>query len=100
MKTLQTIHHAMAASTTRSCSGIRDKSFSIGLLLSLFFGLTMPAQAIVYTLSNEIEENRVLAFDINERTNRINEIGSFSTGGTGTGAPIGNQSALTTDDSD
>ncbi|MCI0654947.1 MAG: lactonase family protein [Methylococcaceae bacterium] len=57
------------------------------------------ASAIVYTASNEIEGNRVIAFDIGRNGNPV-EIGSFATGGTGTGAPLGNQSALATDASD
>lgn len=71
---------------------------SMGLLLS--FGIIQPALAIVYTASNEVSGNRVIAFDIENETDNLVEIGSFPTGGTGTGAPLGNQSALTTDASD
>lgn len=74
------------------------------LLLSLSFiialMLSQPASAIVYTASNEADGNRVIAFDIDEDSGNLSEIGSFPTDGTGTGAPLGNQSALTTDASD
>jgi 6-phosphogluconolactonase (cycloisomerase 2 family) len=68
--------------------------FSLGL------GFLQPADAIVYTSSNEAASNRVLAFDINLATGNLIELDSFPTGGTGTGAPLGNQSAITTDASD
>jgi 6-phosphogluconolactonase (cycloisomerase 2 family) len=71
-----------------------------GLALSMMIGLAFPADAIVYTSSNEAEGNRVIAFDIKKRSGNLVEIGSFDTGGTGTGAPIGNQAALATDASD
>jgi 6-phosphogluconolactonase (cycloisomerase 2 family) len=76
----------------------RFTTVSVFILFALF--LSQPASAIVYTSSNEISENRVIAFDISEDSDNLIEIGSFPTGGTGTGAPIGNQSALTTDASD
>ncbi|WP_447971366.1 hypothetical protein [Nitrospira sp. M1] len=57
------------------------------------------AHAIVYTASNEVNGNDVIAFDIDSRGN-LSEIGRFPTGGTGTGGPLGNQAALTTDASD
>ncbi len=68
------------------------------LLISL--SLSQPAAALVYTASNEAEGNRVIVFDITEDAGNLIEIGSFPTGGTGTGAPLGNQSALITDASD
>ncbi len=68
------------------------------LLISL--SLSQPAAALVYTASNEAEGNRVIVFDITEDGGNLIEIGSFPTGGTGTGAPLGNQSALITDASD
>ena len=71
-----------------------------GLALSLIFGLSFPADAIVYTSSNEADGNRVIAFDIKKPSGNLVEIGSFVTGGFGTGAPIGNQAALATDASD
>lgn len=67
--------------------------------LSLGLALSLPAQAIVYTASNEVDGNRVIAFDVDRDGSPV-EIGSFDTQGTGTGAPIGNQAALTTDASD
>ncbi len=70
------------------------------VIVLLMFGFSWAAQAIVYTASNEAEGNRVIAFDIEKRSGKLVEIGSFDTQGTGTGAPIGNQSALTTDASD
>jgi len=72
-------------------------------LLALTLGLATSAQAVVYTLSNETENNRVIAFDIDKSAiggPQIKEIGSFRTRGRGTGAPLGNQSAITTDESD
>ena len=68
--------------------------------LSLAAGLSIPAAAIVYTSSNEVDGNRVIAFDADKRSGQLVEIGSFDTRGTGTGAPIGNQAALATDASD
>ena len=62
-------------------------------------GISGMAQAIVYTASNEVSGNDVIAFDINSRGN-LTEIGRFPTQGTGTGTPLGNQAALTTDASD
>ena len=69
------------------------------LLLMITAGFSLSAQAIVYTASNEATGNQVIAFDINSN-GRLIEIGRFETQGTGTGAPLGNQSALTTDASD
>ena len=71
---------------------------SSAVLLSIL-GWSGMAQAIVYTASNEISGNDVIAFDINSRGN-LTEIGRFPTQGTGTGTTLGNQSALTTDASD
>lgn len=61
--------------------------------------LTNTASAIVYTLGNEAGANEVIAFDLDEQGG-IFEVGRFPTQGTGSGAPLGNQSALTTDASD
>ena len=71
----------------------------VGAALSLSLAAGPGAQADVYTISNEVTGNRVIAFDI-LRDGDLKEIGSFDTGGTGTGAVLGNQSALTTDASD
>lgn len=79
---------------------LKKQLVNLSAALSLMAGLSLPAQAIVYTASNETTGNRVLAFDINERTGAFTQIGDFDTQGTGTGAPIGNQAALTTDASD
>lgn len=68
--------------------------------LMLAIGYLQPAFALVYTASNEAEGNRVLAFDVDADAGKLVEIGSFPTGGTGTGTALGNQSALTTDASD
>ena len=78
----------------------RKQLSEFGAAVLLMFGLIMPVQAIVYTLGNEVNGNRVIAFDVKKRSGKIREIGSFDTQGTGTGAPIGNQAALTTDASD
>ncbi len=76
------------------------RMFAISLSFIMAILLSQPASAIVYTSSNESEGNRVIAFDISEKTGNLIAINSFPTGGTGTGAPLGNQSALTTDASD
>ncbi len=75
---------------------------TLTLVLSFAFAIMVshPASAIVYTSSNEADGNHVIAFDISPDSGNLIEIGSFPTGGTGTGAPLGNQSALTTDASD
>ncbi len=72
----------------------------LGYCLFISLSLAQTAAALVYTASNEFEGNRVIVFDITDDAGNLVEIGSFPTGGTGTGAPIGNQSALTTDASD
>lgn len=68
----------------------------IAFLLSAVF----PAHAIIYTSSNEASGNRVIAFDVLKPSGNLIEIGSFDTQGTGSGGPLGNQSALTTDAGD
>lgn len=78
---------------------MKFKNIFTGTMFSALLASTFPASAIVYTASNEVAGNRVIAFDISNRGVPI-EIGSFDTQGTGTGAPIGNQSALATDASD
>ncbi len=82
------------------------KTFKLNILnityqtiLVTVLSLTTTAHAIVYTLGNETNGNQVIAFDVNNR-GKITEIGRFDTQGTGTGATLGNQSALTTDASD
>lgn len=77
----------------------RSKKIILRSILAAGLGLSLSAQAIVYTASNESTGNRVIAYDIN-KWGRLQEIGSFPTGGTGTGAPLGNQAALATDASD
>jgi 6-phosphogluconolactonase len=82
-------------------------------VLKLFAGLVaaaslIPAEAnadfkhhfkssdTVYTLSNEPNGNRVLAFD--QRSNgRLAAGAEYPTGGLGTGAGLGNQGALASD---
>lgn len=86
--------------TTGILCGFSKQLYGIGAALALLLGVSLPAQAIVYTLSNEAEGNRVIAFDVVNDDGDLVEIGSFDTLGTGTGAPIGNQAALTTDASD
>lgn len=76
------------------------KMLGIGVVCCLILGFSLPAAAIVYTSSNEADGNRVIAFDIIKPSGNLLEIGSFDTRGKGTGAPIGNQGALTTDASD
>jgi 6-phosphogluconolactonase (cycloisomerase 2 family) len=74
--------------------------FRLSYCALISLSLSQPATALVYTSSNEAEGNRVIVFDITEDAGNLIEIGSFPTGGTGTGASLGNQSALTTDASD
>lgn len=69
------------------------------IALATGLSLALPAEAIVYTSSNEASGNQVIAFDVNERGRPI-ELGRFDTQGIGTGDPLGNQSALATDASD
>lgn len=69
------------------------------LAASAVLTASMSAQAIVYTVGNEVDKNEVIAFDLDKR-GKPYEIGRFDTQGTGTGAPLGNQAALTTDASD
>lgn len=78
---------------------MKSKFLLTAMMLPLVLGLSLPAEAIVYTLSNESDSNRVIAFDV-YGYGRLVQIGAFDTQGTGTGAPIGNQSALATDASD
>lgn len=51
-------------------------------------------QSTVYTLSNEVEGNRILVYTRNG-DGTIMPSGSFDTGGTGSGSELGNQSAIT-----
>lgn len=90
----------MKISLLKNYSSVYERFTTVSVFILFALFLSQPASAIVYTSSNEISENRVIAFDISEDSNNLIEIGSFPTGGTGTGAPIGNQSALTTDASD
>ncbi|GJL74086.1 beta-propeller fold lactonase family protein [Nitrosomonas sp.] len=75
------------------------KKLILTLLVTITLLLSVSAQAIVYTISNELNGNDVIAFDVSSRGN-IKEIGRFDTQGLGTGTTLGNQSALTTDASD
>ncbi len=78
---------------------MKTKALMGAAILALALGISLPAAAVVYTASNEASGNQVIAFDIDSRGN-ITEIGRFDTQGLGTGAPLGNQGALTTDASD
>lgn len=78
---------------------MKTKALLGAAILVITLGLSLPAAAVVYTAGNEAWGNQVIAFDIDSRGN-ITEIGRFDTEGLGTGAPLGNQSALTTDASD
>lgn len=48
---------------------------------------------MVYTMGNEVSGNEVIAFK-SSNDGRLNAAGSYATGGTGTGAGLGNQGAL------
>ncbi|MEZ4954013.1 MAG: beta-propeller fold lactonase family protein [Saprospiraceae bacterium] len=50
-------------------------------------------QSTVYTLSNEVSGNEVIAFDRN-KDGTITESGRYATGGLGSGGGLGNQGAL------
>lgn len=76
------------------------KTLGIGTLSVVIATLSIPAGAVVYTSSNEIAGNRVIAFDVDKSNGQLIELNSFETGGTGTGAPLGNQAAMATDASD
>ncbi|MCF7984115.1 MAG: lactonase family protein [Thiohalocapsa sp.] len=76
-----------------------DQRLLAGLTLAVGLGLSVPASAVVYTASNEVTANEIIAFDV-ERDGTLSEIGRFDTQGAGTGTPLGNQSALATDASD
>lgn len=78
----------------------QKRMFNYAAILFMALGLSLPAQAIIYTASNETDGNRVIAFDVRKPFGNLREIGAFDTGGTGTGAPLGNQGALVTDASD
>lgn len=80
-------------------SSILKSTLIRSLLVTVTLATSLSAEAIVYTLGNEADRNEVIAFDVSRRGNPI-EIGRFDTQGTGTGARLGNQSALTTDASD
>ncbi|WP_404358279.1 hypothetical protein [Methylotuvimicrobium sp. KM1] len=67
----------------------------MGLICALTFHNT--AEAIVYTASNEASGNQVIAFDVVDSRGRIAELGRFDTEGVGTGALLGNQSAIALD---
>jgi 6-phosphogluconolactonase (cycloisomerase 2 family) len=71
--------------------------FIIALALILVSGIA--AQAVVYTMSNEVSGNQVIAFDVGPFGN-LETIGEFSTQGVGTGGSLGNQSALALDGAD
>jgi len=75
-------------------------NLSMGLVLLSCMTLSTWAQADVYTLSNAESGNHVLTFDIDEKSGALTPMAQFPTGGTGTGAPLGNQSAIATDASD
>jgi len=78
---------------------MKAKALVGAAILATLLGFSLPAVAIVYTASNETSGNQVIAFDIDHWGN-IKEIGRFDTQGLGTGGPLGNQGALTTDASD
>jgi len=80
-------------------SAILKSNFAKSLVVSATLAVSLSAEAIVYTVGNEADKNEVIAFDVDRRGNPF-EIGRFDTQGTGTGARLGNQSALTTDASD
>ncbi|MCH9698189.1 MAG: lactonase family protein [Gammaproteobacteria bacterium] len=90
----------MTTQSIYSYTSVKQTLSVLGCSLLLGLGVIQSAEAIVYTASNEADSNRVIAFDIAKDTGRLTEIGSFPTGGKGTGAPLGNQSAMATDASD
>ena len=70
-------------------------------LLTLLGGITSPAAAAsssafgaVYTSTNAVSGNQVLVYD-RASDGSLNFQGAYATGGTGTGAGLGSQSALT-----
>ena len=81
---------------TKQISKLAITSLSV---LSLNFALSNVASALVYTAGNELDNNEIIAFDVDSR-GRINEVGRFDTEGGGTGTPLANQGALATDAGD
>ncbi len=75
------------------------KKFIPAAIFAITLAFSVSAQAIVYTISNELNRNDVIAFDVTSRGN-LTEIGRFDTQGSGTGTTLGNQGALTTDAGD
>ena len=75
-------------------------NFSMGAFLVACLATNLSANADVYTLSNSASGNEVLTFDIDEKSGALTPMAAFATGGTGSGAPLGNQSAIATDASD
>jgi 6-phosphogluconolactonase (cycloisomerase 2 family) len=80
-------------------SSILKSTLIKSLVLMTTLMISLSVEAIVYTVGNEADKNEVIAFDVDRRGNPF-EIGRFDTQGIGTGARLGNQSALTTDASD
>jgi len=70
-----------------------------GIAMALAVAGASAAEAVVYTMTNETDMNRVIAFALRPR-GKLVELGRFETGGTGTGGGLGNQSALALDASD
>jgi 6-phosphogluconolactonase (cycloisomerase 2 family) len=73
--------------------------FGFVIALALVFVSGMAAQAVIYTMSNEVSGNQVIAFDVGPFGNLMT-IGEFPTQGIGTGGPLGNQGALALDGAD
>lgn len=72
--------------------GLRSDASAQALAAS---GLERDSHAVgaVFTLSNEVAGNRVIAF-VRTRDGALHEGGSYATGGTGTGASLQSQNAL------
>lgn len=68
--------------------------FAPTLFAALVLTVSAGAQGSVYTQSNSVQDNQVLAFD-RSSGGALSAAGSFATGGAGIGGGLGSQSAVT-----
>ncbi len=73
--------------------GLLDEAGLLRLLGEEEISTRSSGQSAVYTISNEVASNQVIAFNRNS-DGSIYEAGRYATGGTGTGGGLGNQGAL------
>ncbi len=73
--------------------GLLDEAGLLQLLGETAIEDRASGQSVVYTMSNEVAANEVIAFNRNS-DGTLYEAGRYPTGGTGTGGGLGNQGAL------